>query len=129
MADPKPTKEQVDAIMGELSPADRKILEAHLKGNGGRARRTDEAALLKKYPHMRENTLRFNEKTNKQEVDIDCQHPGCEEIRTVYTSDLFQVNMCEEHRKEQAKAKKAARDARVKEILAAAEKKEVPAKA
>jgi hypothetical protein len=125
MADPKPTKEQLAAIMGELSPADRKILEAHMKG-GGRARRTGEAVLLDKYPHMVEGSLVFNEKTNKQEVTIQCTHPGCETERKVATSDLFQVNMCDDHRKEQAKAKKAARDARVKAILAEAEKKEVP---
>lgn len=119
-----PTKEQIAAIMGELKPEDRKILEQHLKG-GGRARRTGEAELLKKYPHMIEGSLVFNDKTNKQEVTITCTHPGCEATRKVATSDLFQVTMCDEHKKEQAKAKKAAKDARIKEILAAAEAKKV----
>lgn len=114
-----PTKEQLAKIMGELSPADRKILEQHLKG-GGKSRRTDEATLLKKYPHMIEGSLRMNDKANKQEVDITCQHPGCEDTRTVATSDLFQVSMCTEHSKEQAKARKEAKAARVKEILAKA---------
>ncbi len=114
-----PTKEQLAKIMGELSPADRKILEQHLKG-GGKSRRTGEDVLLKKYPHMVEGTLRMNEKSNKQECEIACQHPGCEEQRTVATSDLFQVSMCTEHSKEQAKARKEAKAARVKEILAKA---------
>ena len=115
----KPSKEQLTRIMGELSPEDKKILEAHMKG-GSRARRTEEAELLKKYPHMVEGTLRMNEERNKQEAEIECTHPGCEKRRVVFTSDLFQVNMCDDHRKEQAKAKKAAKDARIKAILAKA---------
>lgn len=119
MAEVKPTKEQLAKVMQDLSPADRKILEAHLKG-GGRSRRMSEEEILLKRKHAIKGTLRFNDKTNKQEMDFQCQHPGCETIETVATSDLFQVNMCEEHKKEQAKAKKAERDAKVKAILAKA---------
>jgi len=117
-----PTQEQLAKIMGELSPEDRKILEQHIKG-GGKARRTDEATLLAKYPHALAGTLKFNKVLNKQEMDFQCVHPGCEVIETKATSDLFQVNMCTEHKKEQAKAKKEAKAARIKEILAAAAKK------
>lgn len=120
-----PTKAQIEKIMGELSDEDKKILEAHLKG-GSRARRTDEAELLKKYPHMVEGSLRFNAKMNKQEVDITCSHPGCGQGRTVFTSDLFQVSMCDEHRKEAAKAKREAKNARIKDLLAKAAETEVP---
>lgn len=114
-----PTKAQIEKIMGELNDEDKKILEAHLKG-GSRARRTDEAELLKKYPHMKEGSLVFNEKMNKQQVTIVCSHPGCENERVVYTSDLFQVSMCDEHRKEAAKAKREAKAARIKDLLAKA---------
>lgn len=123
-----PTKAQLDKVMGELNEEDRKIIEQHLKG-GGRARRTDEAELLKKYPHMIEGSLRFNKERNKQEVDITCSHPGCDTKRTVFTSDLFQVTMCEDHKKEAAKAKREAKNARIKEILDAhPELKDAPAK-
>jgi hypothetical protein len=112
------TREQMEAIMGELSPADRKILEAHMKG--GKSRRVDEKTLMGKYPQVVEGSLGFDEATNKQFVLIACTHDGCDNTRKTFTSDLFQVTMCDEHRKEQVKARKTARDAKVKEILAKA---------
>lgn len=102
-------------ILGELSEDDRKLIERHLKGSKGN--RKSEAELLEKYPHAIKGTLRFNETTKKQEMDARCQHPGCETVFTKATSDLWQVNMCDDHKKEQAKAKKAAADARVAAIL------------
>lgn len=123
MSNTKATKEQLAAIMGELNPADRKILEAHMKGS--KSRRVGEAELIAKYPHVVEGSLDFDASVNKQFVQIACTHPGCGSHRKTFTSDLFQVSMCDDHRKEQAKARKAAKDARIKEILAKASKVEV----
>jgi hypothetical protein len=117
------TKAQLEAIMGDLNPADRKILEAHMKGS--KSRRVSETELRAKYPHVVEGSLDFDSVTNKQFVQIECTHPGCGAQRRTFTSDLFQVTMCDDHRKEQAKARKAAKDARIKEILAKAAGTEV----
>ena len=90
-----------------LSDADKAKL-AKLVAKGGGAKRTTETELRAKYPHVIEGTLEYDAQRNKQSVLIQCSHPGCEEQRRVFTSDLFQVSMCEEHKKE---AKKAKRDA------------------
>lgn len=104
-------------ILGELSAEDRKLIERHLKGSKGNRKSPTE--IEEKYPHVVKGTVRYNETAKKQEADIKCQHPGCEaKPFTKFTSDLWQVNMCDEHKKEQAKAKKAAADARVAAILA-----------
>ncbi len=114
------TKAQLEKVMGELSAEDRKILEQHLKG--GKSRRVSEDTLRAKYPHVVEGSLDFDAERNKQFVLISCTHDGCDQTRRTFTSDLFQVSMCDEHRKEQAKARKDAKAARVKEILAKAAK-------
>ena len=107
---------RANEILGELSPEDRKLIERHLKGSKGNRKSASE--IEAKYPHAVPNTLRFNEVAKKQECDVRCQHPGCDVVFVKFTSDLWQVNMCDEHKKEQAKAKKAAADARVAKILA-----------
>lgn len=113
----KEQKEKAAKIMADLPEDERKLIEKHLKGSGSRARRKAEDELLGKYPHLIKGTLRFNDKTNKQEGEIKCQHPGCDKTRIVATSDMHQVSMCEDHKKEQAKVRKAERDARVEAIL------------
>lgn len=112
------TRVQVDAIMVNLSDEDKKILEAHLKGS--KSRRVDEATLIAKYPHVVKGSLSFDPSVNKQFVVIECAQKGCDETRRTFTSDLFQVTMCDGHRKEQAKAKREAKAARIKELLAQA---------
>jgi hypothetical protein len=112
------TRGQIDAIMGSLSAEDKKILEAHLKGS--KSRRVDEATLQAKYPHMVKGSLSFDPSVNKQFVFIECAQPGCGETRRTFTSDLFQVTMCDGHRKEQAKAKREAKALRIKDLLAKA---------
>lgn len=116
------TKEQVAKIMVNLNDADRKILEAHLKGS--KSRRVDEVTLLGKYPQVVKGSLSFDASVNKQFVFIRCAQPGCSETRRTFTSDLFQVTMCDGHRKEQAKAKAAVKAARIKELLAKASETE-----
>jgi len=105
------TKSQLEAIMGELSAEDRKILEAHMKGS--KSRRVDEATLMGKYPQIVEGTLAFDKAVNKQFVLITCAKDGCGKTRKTFTSDLFQVNMCDGHRKEATKVKKEAKVARI----------------
>lgn len=112
------TRAQIEKIMTDLPEADRKILEAHLKG--GKSRRMSEAEILGKRKHVVPGSLGFDEVKNKQFVMIACQYPGCETQRKTFTSDLHQVTMCDAHKAEQVKAKKAERDAKVKAILAKA---------
>lgn len=62
-------------------------------------------------------STRWNKKRNKYEIEIVCAHPGCKEHRYVATSDLFQVDMCEEHTKERrnkARAEKRKKNAKKK---------------
>jgi hypothetical protein len=75
------------------------------------AKRLDEKGLIAKYPHVVARTLEFNEDgkyAGKQTVTIRCQEPGCKARRTVATSDLFQVTMCEEHTSSNRRARRAA---------------------
>lgn len=114
-------KSKVDAIMGELSAEDRKILAAHMKGS--KSRRVDEKTLMAKYPHVVEGTLSFDSVANKQFVQIACTFEGCDQTRKTFTSDIFQIKTCDAHRKEVTKAKLAAKSERIKELLAKASAK------
>jgi hypothetical protein len=81
------------------------------KRSGGRL---TEAYILSQYPHVIEGTMRWNDIAGKQQVTIRCTAEGCDETRDVFTSDLFQVRMCETHAKEARKAAKAAKKAAAK---------------
>ncbi len=48
-------------------------------------------------------------------MDVLCQTDGCEVTRRTFTSDLFQIKHCDDHRKE---ARKARKDAERKEYEA-----------
>ena len=52
--------------------------------------------------------------SGKQQVTIRCTADGCDETREVFTSDLFQVRMCQTHADAARKAKKAAKKAEAK---------------
>jgi hypothetical protein len=69
-------------------------------------KRSSEKDIIAKYPHVIEGTLQYDPTTNKQSVEIRCQHPGCKETRRVFTSDLFQVRLCDTHKKEAKKAQR-----------------------
>lgn len=63
-----------------------------------------------KHPHALVDTLVFDEGAKKYKVQIRCTETG-KEGRWVFTSDLHQVNVCEEiseQRKTEKKAKKGA---------------------
>lgn len=104
-------------IMGEMSAEDRKILEKHLSGKGGKSRRMTEEQILAKRSHAIAGTLGYNEKSRKQEMDFTCTFPGCDVVERVATSDLHQVTMCEAHKKDAVKAKKEATASRIKALL------------
>ena len=89
-----------------LSAEKKAEIEAALKAN--RSRRIEATELEGKYPHMIKGSLGFDEVAEKQTARITCTHPGCDNERTVFTSDLFQVKVCEDHKKAQrAQARKA----------------------
>lgn len=102
------SKDELNAIRAAL-PADKQAqLDKLIKSSESKSRRKTEDEIRKEYPQVVEGSLRWNESAGKQEVEITCMHDGCDEPRTVFTSDLFQVRMCNEHRKEQrAEARKA----------------------
>lgn len=80
-----------------------------------RSNRLSEEVLLAEYPHVVPGTLHFLPNENKQAVKIKCVEDGCDNERTVRTSDLFQVKRCEictvKARRRRAKARRAAKKA------------------
>ncbi len=58
-----------------------------------------EAEFRKDYPNIQKGTIKFHVDgvhKNKITVDIVCSVKGCGNIRTIATSDLHQVDKCEE---------------------------------
>jgi hypothetical protein len=56
-----------------------------------------EAALRKKYPHIIEGSIKAHEDgphKGRRTVEIVCQNKGCQNTRTIHTSDAFQVELC-----------------------------------
>jgi len=68
--------------------------------------------LKSKYPHVVEGTLLnvgdsgIEKYSKKRTCQIACTHDGCDARRTIATSDLAQVSMCEMHVREVRKAKR-----------------------
>lgn len=107
-----------EATLAEVAKTDpakaatlRKMLSAK-----SRSRRTSEESILAnpKYSHAIPGTLMFDPAAGKQSIEIRCTQDGCDQTRRVFTSDLFQVRVCEEHK---AAQRKAARD-NAKKMLA-----------
>jgi hypothetical protein len=85
-------------------------LKAAMKTEG-KSRRTPPRDTEAKYPHVVTGSVRFDAVANKQKATIRCMHSGCGKTRDVFTSDLFQVRVCEEHKKAERKASKDAQKA------------------
>lgn len=93
--------------------------EAEAKPKAKKSKRADEATILARYPQALPGTLRFEDEgkhAGKQTVLIACSEAGCKQQRRVATSDLFQINRCEEH----AKASRKAAQAEKRELAKAA---------
>lgn len=71
-------------------------------------KRMDEKKLKSKYSHVVLGTVKFDKAAGKQTVEIKCKKRNCGEFRRIYTSDLFQIDMCKEHTLERRRAKRAA---------------------
>jgi formylmethanofuran dehydrogenase subunit E len=96
------TQEQTQEA--ELTP---EIIEMARRITEKRAKKTAARYehLLERYPWIKIQTMRFNHKAMKYEVEMDCSECGVPHFR--YTSDLFQTKgLCPECR---AKAIKAAK--------------------
>lgn len=63
--------------------------------------------LQNKYPRVQSGSLEFDEAAGKQTVLIKCAVRGCKNERRVFTSDLFQVDKCEEHTAQQRRERRA----------------------
>ena len=70
-------------------------------------KRMDEAALKAKYSHVVSGTLKFDKAAGKQTIEIKCKKRGCDVRRRIFTSDLFQIDMCEEHTLERRATRRA----------------------
>jgi len=126
MGDLDKANESVDSLMASmnLSPEQQKLLKSAIKSEG-KSRRMGAAEIEAKYSHVVKGSMRFNPTANKQQVTIRCTTPGCTKTREVFTSDLFQVRSCEDHKKAE---RKAAREAQ-KKLLEDFKKRQQEAKA
>lgn len=61
-----------------------------------------DATYTKKYPHYVKGSVKESKEGGKRIALIKCTHKGCKDTRQVFTSDIFQVKLCEEHRKKKA---------------------------
>lgn len=77
-----------------------------------------QLSIASKYPHAMLDTLTFDGSVNKYACNIHCTLCG-DESRKVYTSDLFQVNVCTACKTADQKARKDARKSILKEAMEA----------
>ena len=119
---PEAPKQSLSTVLAdlELSPEAKARIESAAKSGGKRARRKSAEEIFAAYSHAVEGTLTYDEGSNKQSVEIACQHPGCKSRRRVFTSDLFQVRVCADHRKAQRKAARIVKREEAKAALATA---------
>lgn len=125
MSDLDKVGQDIDAVMASmgLDTKQQAALKAAIKTEG-KSRRTSPSEVEAKYPHVIKGTVRFDASANKQKATITCSMDGCSTKRDVFTSDLFQVRVCEEHKKAE---RKEARDAQ-KALLEAFKAKQAEAK-
>lgn len=93
-----------------------------------KGKRKGEEYYVGKYPNTQivPGSLRFLADENKQAVDIRCNFVDddgetCDEIRTVRTSDLHQVDKCKPHMAATKRARKKEKQADLEAKLARAE--------
>ncbi len=112
---PSPTGDpgDLDSVMTELELSDDAKAKIKAASKGSKVRRLDASAIEAAYSHVVPGSLQFDGGATKQSVLIRCTTRKCKETRRVFTSDLFQVRVCTEHRKSQRKAaRQASRKAR-----------------
>ena len=76
----------------------------------------DEAAFLKKYPHVVKGSIKEVPKNSIIDgikavhgriCKIKCTETGCSKLRTVNVQDAWQVKFCADHQKKRARTKAA----------------------
>jgi hypothetical protein len=102
-----PNVEETLAGMTHLTDEQKNKIRKAVAKEGKPGRRVTEAQLREKNRVFIEGTLAWDDVAKKQFVEIECTHEGCDQRRKVFTSDLFQVKVCLEHRNDARKAKKA----------------------
>jgi hypothetical protein len=100
----------VEEVLAGLPKDQAEKIRKAIKSDG-RSRRKSETEIMEQYPHVIEGSLGLDAVANKQFVEITCTMRDCANERRVFTSDLFQVKVCEEHKKAQRAAKKDERKA------------------
>ena len=123
-------REDLDSVLSELNLPEAAVakIKGAAKTSGKRARRLGADAIFAKYAHAVPGTLQYDAVANKQRVEIECTIDGCDTRRTVFTSDLFQVRVCEDHKKAARKQRRKDKQAELK-ALAAKAKADEPAPA
>ena len=111
------------AVMDELglTPEAKAKITGAAATSGKRARRKSATDIFSAYGHAIEGSLSYDTGANKQRVEIRCQHSGCKKTREVFTSDLFQVRVCLDHKKAQRKSARQDKKAEAKAALAKVE--------
>lgn len=90
-------------------------IEAKLAVTAQKKLEAVRANVIKKYPHALPDTLVYDETVSKYKCQIKCTKTG-DTSRWVYTSDLWQVTMCEEA----AKADRSEREKALRKSKSAA---------
>lgn len=109
----EPETEQVETVT-EVTPNEKVMAEAQKLLAKREKEMADRKKNLSKYPHAIVESLQFGKpgevNPTKYAVRIKCVVSG-DTTRWVYTSDLFQVNMCEAEAKKAKAAKTATKNA------------------
>jgi len=98
----------------EMTAAMAKAVEAAQKAALKRLKKVRDN-VLDKYEHADVDTLEFDESANKYRVQIICTQCGAR--RWTFTSDLFQIKLCDGCRAEARKARKKIKGEELKRLL------------
>ncbi len=106
------SQDEMAAKIAAMTPEQK----AKLLAMASKSKRTGEEELLRKYPWAKPGTLEFDPVSRKQSMIVVCQHEGCEAEERRYTSDLFQIKFCTEHKKEAKRAEREAKRAQLRKM-------------
>lgn len=116
------SEQEMAAKVAAMSPEEKAaILAKAAKGN-----RTGEAEIRAKYPWAKEGTLQYDPVARKQSMVVVCQHEGCGAEERRFTSDLFQIRFCSEHKSAAKKAARAEKQEQMRKMAALIARQEQP---
>jgi len=110
----------------EITALQEKAVEAAQKAALKRIKKVREN-ISAKYPHADVDTLTFDETAQKYRVQIICEECGAR--RWTFTSDLFQIKLCDGCRASARKARKKIKGEELKRLLLLLKEQEAKASA